>query len=156
MKERFGRALTVSAVGESLPDPDSRVDLDADERDGQDLPKARINSHLGDGELRRLLFMATTARAILAASGVDEPIEEYGTYDGFSSTHVMGTCRMSASADDGVVDAQCRSHRWRNLLIADASTFPSSGGGEAPALTVSALAIRAGEQLARAARRGEL
>jgi len=47
-----------------------------------------------------------------------------------------------------VVDAQCRSHRWRNLLITDASVFPSSGGGEAPSLTIYANALRACDRLA--------
>ncbi|HLT25615.1 MAG TPA: GMC oxidoreductase, partial [Zeimonas sp.] len=46
--------------------------------------------------------------------------------------------------------------RWRNLYIADASVFPSSGGGESPSLTIEALAIRAADAIAAALGRGEL
>ncbi|MCD8567110.1 MAG: GMC family oxidoreductase, partial [Geovibrio sp.] len=73
-------------------------------------------------------------------------IEEYGAYDAFNATHVFGTCRMGTDPETSVVDSFCRSHRWRNLLVTDASVFPSSGGGESPSLTISALALRAIEQ----------
>jgi hypothetical protein len=89
MREQFGSALTVNVLGKSLLNAGSFVDLDPTERDTQGLPKTRIHSRLGDGELQRLMFMARTARAILGASGAPSPFEEYGTYDGFSSTHVM-------------------------------------------------------------------
>jgi choline dehydrogenase-like flavoprotein len=94
--------------------------------------------------------MASTARRILAAAGVERLIEEYGAADAFNATHVFGTCRMGRDPEHSVVDAHCRSHRWRNLLVVDASVFPSSGGGEAPALTIQALAIRAAARLAAA------
>jgi choline dehydrogenase-like flavoprotein len=55
-----------------------------------------------------------------------------------TSTHVFGTCRMGTDPAVSVVDGHCRSHRWRNLLVTDASIFPSSGGGESPSLTIYA------------------
>lgn len=148
MREQFGRVLCVGAIGESLPDSRSFIDLDPNEKDALGQPKARIHSHLGDAEIDRLGFMATKAREILAAAGAGELIEEYGSYDAFNATHVFGTCRMGKDPEQSVVDADCRSHRWRNLLVVDASLFPSSGGGEAPALTINALAIRAATRLA--------
>ena len=86
--------------------------------------------------------MVKTSREILKASGVSELVEEYGTYDFFSSTHVFGTCRMGKEPENSVVGPDCRSHRWRNLFVVDASVFPSSGGGESPSLTIEALALR--------------
>jgi hypothetical protein len=53
-------------------------------------------------------------------------------------------------------DPTGRSHRWRNLYVADASVFPSSGGGEAPSLTIEALAIRTGRSIAESLRRAEI
>ena len=91
--------------------------------------------------------MVKTSREILEASGVSELVEEYGTYDFFSSTHVFGTCRMGKDPEDSVVDPDCRSHRWRNLFVVDASVFPSSGGGESPSLTIEALALRAAKYM---------
>ena len=100
--------------------------------------------------------MAKTTRAILEAAGIERMIEAYGTYDFFNATHVFGTCRMGDDPKGSVVDRDCRSHRWRNLYVVDASVFPSSGGGESPSLTIEALAIRAADRLAESARRGEL
>jgi choline dehydrogenase-like flavoprotein len=54
---------------------------------------------------------------------------------------------MGNEPQSSVVDAFGRSHRWRNLWIADASVFPSSGGGEAPSLTIHALALRTAAQI---------
>jgi choline dehydrogenase-like flavoprotein len=143
MREQFGRVLSVGGIGESLPGPGSFIDLDPEIKDDFDMPKARIHSHLAEMELKRLEFMAKTCRSILEASGVDKLIEEYGSYDMFNSTHVFGTCRMGKDPESSVVDPHCRSHRWRNLMITDASIFPSSGGGEAPSLSIYANSLRA-------------
>ncbi len=143
MVSTFGRVLSVGAMGEFLPNPGTYVDLDPTARDPQGIPRARIHSHVEEGDLARLAFMAGRAQEILRAAGVNEIFEAYGTYDGFNSTHVFGTCRMGGNPESSVVDSRCRSHRWRNLWITDASVFPSSGGGEAPSLTIAALAVRA-------------
>jgi choline dehydrogenase-like flavoprotein len=147
MRDAFGRILSVGAIGESLPNPRSYIDLDPLQTDAVGVPLARIHSHLEDGELERLAFMATTARKILTAAGVAQLLEEYGAYDFFSSTHVFGTCRMGSDPEQSVVDEYCRSHRWHNLFVVDASVFPSTGGGESPSLTIEALALRAAKHI---------
>lgn len=47
---------------------------------------------------------------------------------GFSSAHQMGTCKMGASPDKGVVDPNGRAWEAQNLYVADASVFPSASG----------------------------
>lgn len=143
VRAAFGRALAIGAIGESLPNPNSYIDLDPWKTDATGMPLARIHSRLTEMDIERLRFMAEKARQILQASGSGKIVEEYGTYDFFNSTHVFGTCRMGYSAADSVVDSLMRSHRWKNLWIMDASVFPSSGGGESPSLTIEALALRA-------------
>ena len=143
MRDRFGHALGVGAIGECLPDTGSYVDLDPGQADDAGMPVARIHSHLGDMAVRRLEYMAGRCRELLIASGVDTLVEEYGSYDLFSATHVFGTCRMGRDPERSVVNADCRSHRWANLYIVDGSVFPSSGGGESPSLTIEALGLRA-------------
>jgi choline dehydrogenase-like flavoprotein len=156
MRQAFGRALTVVGIAECLPNARASVDLDPEATDDLGMPLARIHSWLEDGEIRRIAFMREQARAILEASGAGEIVDEYGTYDHFASTHVFGTCRMGKDPATSVVDPTGRSHRWRNLYISDASVFPSSGGGEAPSLTIEALGIRAGGFLRQDATRGDL
>ncbi len=156
MRQSFGHMLAVGAIGESLPNASSCVDLDPQSKDKYGNRLARINTWLADAELLRLAFMADTCRRILRAAGNGEMVDEYGTYDFFSSTHVFGTCRMGTDPERSVVDAIGRAHAWRNLFIADASVFPSSGGGESPSLTVEALAIRTTDHIQTALGRGEL
>ncbi|EEU46044.1 uncharacterized protein NECHADRAFT_37686 [Fusarium vanettenii 77-13-4] len=57
----------------------------------------------------------------------------------WSSAHQMGTCRMSASKDDGVVDDRGRVWGTENLYLADGSVFPSASGVN-PMITVMAIA----------------
>ncbi|MEQ8662947.1 MAG: GMC family oxidoreductase, partial [Gammaproteobacteria bacterium] len=94
--------------------------------------------------------------ALLDASGAGPTLEQYGSYDAFNATHVFGTCRMGTDPASSVVDANLRCHHWRNLFVVDASVFPSSGGGEAPSLTIEALALRAGAHIGALAGRREL
>lgn len=156
MRAAFGRVLSIAAIGESLPNIGSFIDLDPAVKDAQGVPRARIHSRLDEGELRRLEFMAGKAREMLHAAGVARFTEEYGAYDAFTPTHVFGTCRMGDDARVAVVDRNCRSHRWKNLFVVDASVFPSSGGGEGPSLTIEAIALRAAEAIATLLSRRDL
>ena len=113
------------------------------------MPVARIASHLGEADVARLRFMARKTHELLAAAGASQIFATSSSWDWFGATHVFGTCRMGNDSQASVVDASGRSHRWRNLWIADASVFPSSGGGEAPSLTIHALALRTAERIGR-------
>lgn len=149
MRHAFGRVVAIGGIAEQLPNPRSFVDLDKVQVDEFGMPKATIYSHLTEMDIDKLKFMANKTREILQAMDVEAIFEEYGTYDRFNSAHVFGTCRMGESAQDSVVDRFCCSHRWRNLSIVDASVFPGTGGGEAPSLTIEALALYACETIYR-------
>jgi choline dehydrogenase-like flavoprotein len=149
VRRLWGHALHVGAIGEMLPNRDSRVDLDPTARDRFGMPIARIASSLAEADVARLRFMARKSHELLAASGAEKIYESYSSWDWFSATHVFGTCRMGNDPNNSVVDGFGRSHRWRNLWVADASVFPSSGGGEAPALTIQALALRTAERIVK-------
>lgn len=147
VREQFGHALSVGAIGEFLPNEQTFVDLDPAKKDAFGIPLPRIQSQLGPQEVQRLRFMAMQARRLLREAGATERVEEYGAWDLFSATHVFGTCRMGASSANSVVDAQGRCHDHPNLYIADASVFPSTGGGESPSLTIEALAVRTADAI---------
>lgn len=147
MRRAVGSTVAVGAVGESLPHERSRVDLDPTRRDALGRPLARIHSHVDSMAVQRLRAMAASARGLLKASGVTTLVEEFGTYDFFSAAHVFGTCRMGADPRTSVVDANLKVHGFANFHICDASVFPSSGGGEAPSLTIQALALRAVDRM---------
>jgi len=148
VRRAVGSTVAARALGESLPNPGSRIDLDPARRDAFGRPLARIHSHVDAMTVRRLRAMAAATRGLLRASRVAALVEEFGTYDHFSAAHVFGTCRMGDDPRRSVVDADLRLHGLDNAWICDASVFPSSGGGEAPSLTIQALALRAVDRVA--------
>lgn len=148
MRQRFGKALSIGAIGASLPNSKTFIDLDPVRKDRVGMPLARIHHYLPDTELERLTRMQATCREVLKLSGAAGLVEEYGNYDFISSTHTLGTCRMGSSSEDSVTDTYGRFHAIENLHICDASLFPNSGNGEAPSLTVEALALRTASRLA--------
>ena len=142
LRQTYGCAFALGAFGESLPHAGAFIDLDPHERDADGLPLARINAGHEATTPARLDFMRRRSLAMLDAFGIAEIKEQITTYDLFSASHVFGTCRMGGDPSTSVVDAFGRSHRWGNLFVADASLFPTSGGGESPSLTIGALARR--------------
>ncbi len=55
--------------------------------------------------------------------------------------HHIGTTRMAASSQQGVVDGNCALFELPNLYVASSSVFPTSGHAN-PTLTIVALAVR--------------
>lgn len=139
---QFGSVVSLGAIGESLPNPNSYITLDAQQKDALGLPIARIHSYLDEHELKRLDFMLTTCKAVFSDLGLTEIREQVTSYDLFAATHAFGTCRMGIKETESVTNPWGVSHRWNNLMIADTSLFPSSGGGESPSLTLQALVLR--------------
>ncbi len=150
--ELFGRAVSVLAVGEWLPNPQTAVDLDPGRRDGTGQRVARITSWLWENERRLLRTMADTVRAIAAAARADVA-EEVSALDVFAATHVLGTCRMGDDPRSSVTDRDGLCHTARNLAVADGSLLPSSGAGDSPSLTIAAMAIRTADRLIERSRR---
>ena len=146
MRQRFGSALSVLTVGEVIPDARSYVGLSETQQDKFNVPLPVINSVLTDNSLALLNKMAEAARKLITQAGVSEMMEQYSSWDRFTATHVFGTCRMGNDPARSVTDSFGRTHDHPNLFIADGSLFPSSGGGEGPALTIAALGLRAADK----------
>lgn len=150
----FGHAIAVGGFGEFFPNDDTFVTVDDSVKDKYGTPVAKIQSFLGEPELKILDFMSKTSKDILKETGADEIVEEFSTYDFFSATHVFGTARMGNDPEKSVVGADLKSHEIKNLLITDASVFPTSGGGDAPSLTIEALSLRAADLLLEKLKKG--
>ena len=146
MRETWGRYLFSHVTGESLPVATNRVDLDPDVRDRFGLPVARITHTAHPNDVRLAGFLAQRADEVFQAAGAKTthvpPVEIRKLHN-----HQMGTCRMGDDPTASVVDRWGRIHDIPNIVIADASVFPSSGGLN-PALTVQANALRVAAHLA--------
>lgn len=71
--------------------------------------------------------------ASLEKAGNSPPVTPFG------SAHQMGTCRMSSSKADGVVNSRGLVWETENLYVADSSVFPSASGVN-PMITTMATA----------------
>jgi len=92
-----------------------------------------------------------TLVAIHQAAGATRSIEA----PAYPASHNLGSNRMSARPEDGVVDGWGRAHEVPNLFIADGSQF-ATGGACNPTLTIVALAIRQAAFIERSMAAGEL
>jgi choline dehydrogenase-like flavoprotein len=146
MVDVFGRGIAVAAVGEWLPNDKTFVDLHDSIVDRYGVPLARISSALGENERAMIRKMADTVRRVIAGSGADI-VAEVSSLDMFNATHVLGTCRMGSSPKTSVANAQGFAHDVPNLAFADGSLVPSSGSGDSPFLTISALAVRTADNV---------
>lgn len=138
--------------GEQVPNPDSRVMLDAD-RDALGVPRLKIDWRYTQQDIETISTSVRLLAEDLERSGVgtfnydpdtvEAEMIRYGAYGG----HHLGTARMGSDPRTSVVDAQCRVHGVENLFIASAATFPTSSQAN-PTLTIVALALRLAKHLA--------
>ena len=130
-------------VGEDMPRPGNRVTLNKDVKDqwGNYAPNVHFDEHPNDIAMRNHAF--TQGERIYQAVGATRTFRT----PPYPSTHNLGTNRMSARPEDGVVNKWGQSHDIRNLFISDGSQF-TTGGAENPTLTIVTLAIRQAEFIA--------
>ena len=138
-------------VGEDMPQETNRVTLNHDVTDQHGLPVANVNfsDHPNDIAMRNHAYRQ--GAAVYEAVGATRvfPTPPY------PSTHNLGTNRMSANAQDGVVNAHGQTHDIANLFISDGSQF-TTGAAENPTLTIVALAIRQADFIAGELSRGNI
>lgn len=135
--EQYDHMAGLFMTGEDMPQPGNRVTLSGSEQDAYGVPVANLHydDHPNDLALRSHGYRTLTA--IHAAVGAKRSIEA----PSYPASHNLGSNRMSAQPEDGVVDQWGRTHEVANLFIADGSQF-ATGGACNPTLTIVALAIR--------------
>jgi choline dehydrogenase-like flavoprotein len=105
-------------------------------------------------DLKCAEFLAARATEIAEAAGAlktwREPIQPQTL-----AVHLLGTCRTGNDRRTSVIDRNHRTYDVPNLFICDSSSMVSSSRGQ-PTATISALAFRAGEQIAALARRADI
>ena len=143
---RMTSEMNISAGGEMemFESPANRVSLGKGKtRHG--LPKTKVAFEIQEINVKTRQEHVDTFIKILKAAGCKEgSIETYlGDPDG---AHASGTCRMSKSDADGVVDPNLQVHGTDNLYVCSNAVFPSIAAAN-PTLTVSALAVRLAEHL---------
>ena len=136
-------------VGEDMPRETNRITLNTDVRDAFGMPVANVHydDHENDIAMREHAF--ERGEAIYKAVGALETIRT----PPYPSTHNLGSCRMSAKAQDGVCNGFGQTHDIPNLFISDGSQFTTSAA-ENPTLTIVALALRQAEKMGQMLKQG--
>jgi choline dehydrogenase-like flavoprotein len=138
--------------GTSLPLENNSITLDPTLKDAWGLPCIRVTYTDHPDDLKNVAFLANHARDIAHAAGA---LTVWPDQPQTLAVHLLGTCRMGNDPRTSVVDRYHRTHDVRNLFICDGSSMVTSTRGQ-PTETISALAFRAGEHIARSAERGEI
>jgi choline dehydrogenase-like flavoprotein len=144
------RLLGVTMVGEDLPQPTNRVDLDPSVRDAYHVPVARITYSPHRHELAAQRFYRPLLVRLLKAAGADAALavpatSSDSTVGGEADTptgmHIMGGMRMGTDPRRSVCDPYGAVRGIDNVVVADASVFVTSGAAN-PTLTLMATALR--------------
>lgn len=146
--------VTLQAIVEAVPDPDSRVTLSADKRDRFGMPRVKVEWRLGEQVKRTFdrtfaLLAQELQMAGIADVELDAPLEGRRWPAKLEGTwHHMGTTRMHDSPREGVVDRDCKVHGMSNFYVTGSSVFPTVGANF-PTITIAALALRLADHLVR-------
>jgi choline dehydrogenase-like flavoprotein len=152
--EAMPRAMVVATHGTSLPLETNRIDLDPTLKDAWGLPALRMTYRDHPDDLAMTRFLQDRGLEIMEAAGAKDAWKGAVT-DATGGPHLLGTARMGNDPKSSVVDKYHRTHDIPNLFVCDGSSFVTSGRGQ-PTMTIMALAFRAGDHIARMARRGEV
>jgi choline dehydrogenase-like flavoprotein len=135
---------------EQAPNANSRVVLSA-ETDSLGVPLANLEWNLNEHDYRTFRIGQEKIIKELSALGagrfiIDEITPELVDKRATGHYHHIGTTRMSDSAENGVVDVNCKVHGIDNIYIAGSSVFPTAGYS-GPTMMVVALSLRLAEHL---------
>ncbi len=142
---RHLRTATIAVIGEDLPEPHNRVDIDPELTDGSGIPAPRVRYSLSENSRRLMEHGVQRAAKVLRAAGAQETIVTNPFP--YSGWHLMGTARMGTDPDSSVVNPWGRAHEVDNLYVIDGSIFVTAGGVN-PTSTMQALALRIADGIA--------
>lgn len=142
-------AYRVKLVSEQAPNSDSRVRLGT-ARDCLGMRKIELDWRFNNQDYRSLADVVALCEARFREAGLGT--FDFGdaapTLDNMTdAAHQIGTTRMAARPEDGVVDPDCRVFSTDNLYVAGSAVFPT-GPSYSPTFTILALARRLAEHLA--------
>ncbi len=150
----FTRQMAIIGSTTSLPLDRNNVTLDPSSQDDRGRPAIRITYRDHDDDLATAGFLEDRAAEIIDAAGAAKSWR-FGVQPTRFGAHLLGTCRMGDDPQTSVVDSEHRSHDVPNLFICDGSSFVTSGRGQ-PTMTIMALAFRAADRIAEAARNNQI
>lgn len=154
LAHNFNHQMTLAIGATSLAMDRNNITIDPTLEDEWGRPALRVTYRDHDDDLSNAGFLRDIAQDLVDAAGAlqqwTHPIVPQR-----GGPHLLGTCRMGDDPQTSVIDRYHRSHDISNLFICDGSSMVTSGRGQ-PTMTIMALAFRAAEHIATAARANEI
>jgi len=147
IQETFGHQIAIMALVEQPPSSDNYIALDSSRLDAFGDPCPLLDLSIGAHETSTGQRAHAIMRDIFRAMGAQITDSEGLRFERGAGHH-MGGCRMGDDPSTSVVDRDLKVHGIDNLFIVGSSVFPT-GGAVNPTLTIAALALRAGQHMAR-------
>ncbi|WP_375422740.1 GMC oxidoreductase [uncultured Friedmanniella sp.] len=146
------QAVTLLAMVEQRPDPESRITL-GERRDAFGIRLPRVDWRIHPDEVRTMRRTAEIVGQQLVAMGFPAPTPAAWVLEGgdlpasfVDVAHPTGTTRMSVDPRQGVVDSDGQVHGVRGLYVTGSSVFPTVGHCN-PTQMIVAMAIRLADHL---------
>jgi len=138
----------------TLPVESNSITLDPEVKDAWGEPAIRVTYQSHTDDIKNMNFFSQRALELLEAAGALQKWA-YPVDSPMIGVHLLGTCRMGNDPAASVVNKYHRVHDVPNLFIVNGANMVSSGRNQ-PTCTIQALAYRAAEHMARAAKAGEI
>ena len=138
--QKYNHQARCKMAGEFMPQERNRVTL-SDKKDRFGLPIARVTYSWWDNDRHMIAHAGDYMDDNLKAGGGKRTWREAD-----DTAHLNGTARMGDSAQNSVVNADCRSWDIPNLWICDGSVFPAVGGVDL-SLTIPPIALRTADRI---------
>jgi choline dehydrogenase-like flavoprotein len=133
---RWRQLAMMKFIFEDIPQSGNCVTLSKEKH----MPVVTFNGH-SQYVTRGFNYLKANMEKLLSPLPVERVVLEENNV--VTEGHILGTTRMTSSPQDGVVDRNLIHHRYRNLFVLGASTFPTISPAN-PTLTLSALSLWAG------------
>jgi choline dehydrogenase-like flavoprotein len=131
-------------MAEDQPAVTNGVGVDWSTLDAYGLPQATITHHYTARDRAACRALVQQAKTVLRRAGaVLNYVHRIKTF-----SHAVGTTRFGTDPETSVLDPDCRFRGVENLYVVDAGFMPTSAGLN-PSLTISANALRVGDEIVR-------
>jgi choline dehydrogenase-like flavoprotein len=155
VRDYSGAFISMGGFGEVLPRYENSVSIDPEVKDAWGIPVLRFDYKFGDNEKKMAEDMATTAKEMFEAAGIEVVgVDRELLTEGWS-IHELGTSRMGNDPKTSVLNQFQQSHDVKNLFVVDGSSHVNASC-QNPTWTIMALAWRSCDHLADELKKGNL
>ena len=145
IRRRAACGMDIYVNHDVLPNPDNRLRLSTDHKDGLGIPYPHITYDVGEYVRKAAVTSRQHLHKIASLFGATE-IDMTPYFN--PNNHIMGGTIMGHDPKDSVVDGWMRTHDHKNLFLATGGAMASAGTVNGT-LSMVALSLRAAEQIKR-------